>query len=393
MGIRKPIFLIDGGQSIQVVTDTLVKFINGAKRSLHIAIFDFRLGDPATVRRITGALKAKAAAGVDVKIAYDHRNAPKFGPGDDPAPHGTHVFLHGHFAGTSVKLQPVGWTEVHFEGIAGSKLMHNKYVIRDGHSVDAAVLMGSANFTDDAWTHQENNILILESAALSAFYETDFQELWAGGKVAGTGVNDFGKVTRDGLNLDVAFSPGEGRRIDHEIANLILDARESIHIASMVITSDAILQALSQVLRAGRVTVRGIFDGPEMHSSKSQMRSAVKIAEIDLLEKHFIAKHSTPYDTKHPEGLHDFMHNKTIVVDDALITGSHNFSHSAEHNAENALLIRDPALAKAYRDYIGKLVTKYSVEDLVTTRGRRSVKSTMSLTASGGKGGAKTRKA
>src|SRR5947207_1479279 len=141
MGIRKPIFLIDGGQSIQVVTDTLVKFINGAKRSLHIAIFDFRLGDPATVRRITGALNA-------------------------------------------------------------------------------------------------------ESAALSAFYETDFQELWAGGKVAGTGVNDFGKVTRDGLNLDVAFSPGEGRRIDHEIANLILDARESIHIASMVITSDAILQAL-----------------------------------------------------------------------------------------------------------------------------------------------------
>ena len=119
--------------------------INGAKRSLHIAIFDFRLGDPATVRRITGALKAKAAAGVDVKIAYDHRNAPKFGPGDDPAPHGTHVFLHGHFAGTSVKLQPVGWTEVHFEGIAGSKLMHNKYVIRDGHSVDAAVLMGSAS--------------------------------------------------------------------------------------------------------------------------------------------------------------------------------------------------------------------------------------------------------
>ena len=38
------------------------------------------------------------------------------------------------------------------------------------------------------------------------------------------------------------------------------------------------------------------------------------------------------------------MHNKTIVVDDVALTGSYNFSHAAQANAENMLAIANPDL-------------------------------------------------
>jgi phosphatidylserine/phosphatidylglycerophosphate/cardiolipin synthase-like enzyme len=363
MSVRNPLFLVEGEQNIDNVTGALTTFVRSAKLSVHIAIYDFRLSGSAATQ-VIGALEEQARAGVDVRIAYDHRNAPKFGPGDDPAPHGTHRFLTSAFKGSAVKLMPIEWSDVKTESIAGSKLMHSKYVIVDGHTKQAAVWMGSTNFTDDAWTNQDNNVLIIDSPELSAYYETDFNELWANAKIAGTGVNDFGTVTRGGLNADVAFSPGEGRRIDGEIANLILSAQDSVHIASMVITSNAILDALSQVLEAGRVAVKGIFDGPEMASSEAQMKrsgaSAAKVAQIEQLRGVLVAKKSKAFDPKNPDGLHNFMHNKVVVVDDKFLTGSHNFSLSAEQNAENAILFRDARLAEEYRGYVQRLVEKYS---------------------------------
>jgi phosphatidylserine/phosphatidylglycerophosphate/cardiolipin synthase-like enzyme len=368
MGYRDPLFLVDGAQQITTVSNALTEFIKSAKVSVHVAIYDFRLKDPKTAKQVVDALEEQAKAGVEVQIAYDHRNAPKFqiGSGDDPAPHGTHDFLSTKFKSDSgVKLQPIEWSNVESESIEGSKLMHSKYVIVDGHTAHAAVWMGSANFTDDAWTHQDNNVLILDSPTLSAYYETDFNELWASGKIGGTGVNDYGTVRGDRLDADIAFSPGEGPRIDAEIAQLISRAQHSVHIASMVITSNAILQALTQVVEAGRVRVMGIFDGPEMDSSERQMKKSIgaasvtKVTQIDHLRKILVAKKSQPFDPKNPTGLHNFMHDKVVVVDDALLTGSHNFSLSAQHNAENAILIRDGNLAEKYRAYIEQLVKKY----------------------------------
>jgi phosphatidylserine/phosphatidylglycerophosphate/cardiolipin synthase-like enzyme len=361
MGYEKPLFLSEGDQNLSVMADKLTELIESAKTSLHIAIYDFRLQDKTVADQVVGALKAKAKAGVEVQIAYDHRNAPKFGTGDDPAPHGTHDFLSKHFKATEVNLQPVGWAPAKAESIAGSKLMHSKYVIRDGHTPNAAVLMGSANFTDDAWTRQDNNVRVFESPQLAAYYETDFNELWASENIYNTGVNDYGTISRDGLNADIAFSPGEGKRIDAEIADLILNAHDSIHIASMVITSDTILNALSRVVEDGRVQVRGIFDGPEMSTSEKEMekspRSATKVKQIEQLRKVLVAKKSNPYSEG---GVHNFMHNKLVVADGVVLTGSHNFSLSAEHNAENAILIRDANLADQYRAYVELLIKKYS---------------------------------
>jgi phosphatidylserine/phosphatidylglycerophosphate/cardiolipin synthase-like enzyme len=53
------------------------------------------------------------------------------------------------------------------------------------------------------------------------------------------------------------------------------------------------------------------------------------------------------------------MHNKILVIDDTVITGSYNFSRSAQFNAENILFIESPALAEKYSHYIDHLIQKY----------------------------------
>ncbi len=53
------------------------------------------------------------------------------------------------------------------------------------------------------------------------------------------------------------------------------------------------------------------------------------------------------------------MHNKVMVLDNVVITGSYNFSRHAQRNAENLLLIQSSALAETYRNYIHGLMEKY----------------------------------
>jgi phosphatidylserine/phosphatidylglycerophosphate/cardiolipin synthase-like enzyme len=58
-------------------------------------------------------------------------------------------------------------------------------------------------------------------------------------------------------------------------------------------------------------------------------------------------------------GRHDFMHNKVLVIDDTVITGSYNFSRSAQFNAENILFIESAGVAAEYSGYIDHLLEKY----------------------------------
>ena len=53
------------------------------------------------------------------------------------------------------------------------------------------------------------------------------------------------------------------------------------------------------------------------------------------------------------------IHNKLAVVDDALITGSFNFSNNATQNAENVLQIESKVIADHYAAYIAALTQKY----------------------------------
>jgi phosphatidylserine/phosphatidylglycerophosphate/cardiolipin synthase-like enzyme len=257
--------------------------------------------------------------------------------------------------------------------------MHQKYILRDALTPQASILMGSANFTLDAWSVQENNILVIESAPdLAHMYANDFGEMWTSGKIGSTGVNDSGAFTFDiGTKVQVSFAPGRGTEVEGRIADTIAGASDRLLIASMVISSGKILRAISHNM----IDVQefaGLYDGGSMagvesawgrakakadattgsgrKSTRDSFSSAQKAAMWTQLKPNLAAKKSLKYSDKHP---HNFMHDKVAVADDMVITGSFNFSNNAMKNAENVLVIRSEELASQYASYIEALVHRY----------------------------------
>lgn len=349
-------FLAQGEQRAETVAGWLADFIRAARQSLDFAVYDFRLSAPL-LDTVQAALRERAAAGVAIRFAYDadKPETPNLLIGQDPAP-----------AGTGALIQSLGYP---WRRIGGMKLMHNKYVVRDSALPNAAVWTGSTNFTDDAWTRMENNILTFTSAALADAYARDFADLWARGHIEGTG--DFApepqRLTYQGESASVRalFSPGQGATIDEDVASMVATAERRVRVCSMLLNSGALLGALRDQLDDGRVPVSGIYDRTQMESVLRQWRDVPqnhwKIGALgDIVERALlVGKSSTPYS---PTGPHDFMHDKVLVVDDTVITGSYNFSRSAEFNAENILLIECPALADAYSAAIDHLMAKYGRE-------------------------------
>jgi phosphatidylserine/phosphatidylglycerophosphate/cardiolipin synthase-like enzyme len=158
----------------------------------------------------------------------------------------------------------------------------------------------------------------------------------------------------------VAFAPGEGPNIDHQIAGLIGRARRRLKVCSMLITSGTILGALNDVRHRGGVAeYGGVYDRTQMEGVFEQWRGQPaewKIAAFEQAAAGLAGKHSTPYA---PDSPHDFMHNKVLVADDTVVTGSYNLSHSATENAENVLMLHDRELADRYAAYIDELVVRY----------------------------------
>ncbi|MBA3943054.1 MAG: phosphatidylserine/phosphatidylglycerophosphate/cardiolipin synthase family protein [Herpetosiphonaceae bacterium] len=348
------LFLAQGEQQAVDVAKQLASFIDAAQDTLDIATYDFRLR-PELKTIISDALARRATAGVAIRIAYDADKpaAPNWEVGMDPAPGGSGSFV-----------QSLGYP---WRRIGGMKLMHNKYLVRDGDQPYAQVWTGSTNLTDDAWTLQENNVVQIASAQLAAYYRQDFEDLWTGGQIENTGDFNTQPVTlryaAAPAAVQVLFSPGRGPAIDYDVAQLVAGAQHRVRICSMLLNSGALLSALNDLLRIGRVSVSGVYDQTQMASVLQQWQDVPhnhwKISAVhDIVQAAgLIGKLSTPYSPTSP---HDFMHNKVLVVDDAVITGSYNFSHSAELNAENILLIQSPALADQYSRYIDHLMKKYN---------------------------------
>src|SRR5205814_2599437 len=183
----------------------LTAFIRAAKQTLDFAVYDMRFGDPLKAA-LSSALRERAAAGVQIRFCYDgdRPTAPNLAAGQDPAP-----------AGTSAFVQSLGYP---WRRIAGMKLMHSKFIVRDRRSV----WTGSTNMTDDAFTLMENNIVQIDSPTLAAYYTQDFQELWEKENFEQTGEIPTVPVplTFVGQTAEarVMFSPGYGLQIDAEIA-------------------------------------------------------------------------------------------------------------------------------------------------------------------------------
>jgi phosphatidylserine/phosphatidylglycerophosphate/cardiolipin synthase-like enzyme len=150
--------LTDGGQRAEDVARTVAEFVLGSRDSLDLALYDVRLPDAAG-ELVAGALREVAARGVGVRLLYNHDSSR---PAELHPPPATRPEI---LAELPIDARPV-------PGIPD--LMHHKYAVRD----DAAVLTGSANWTVDSWTRQENVLIAIDSEPVAGAYAANFAELW-----------------------------------------------------------------------------------------------------------------------------------------------------------------------------------------------------------------------
>lgn len=342
-------FLAQGEQSANAVMVRLIAFISSATRTLDFALYDMRLSEPLK-SPLVAALRERAQAGVQIRFCFDGDKPlqPNLAGGQDPTPPGTSAFVAS-----------LGYP---YRRIAGMKLMHSKFILRDGQSV----WTGSTNLTDDAFAKMENNIVAIDSAPLTASYAQDFEQMWEKENFENTGHIHTEPVpftfAGKSATARVMFSPGCGYEIDTEIARRVRTAQRRVRICSLLLNSGTLIGELGNLLNAGRVRVDGIYDRTQMADVYRQWQEVPsnhwKVPALhDIIARAgLFGKNSTPYS---PSGVHDFMHNKVLVIDDTVITGSYNFSRSAEFNAENILFLESAPLAETYSAYINHLIQKY----------------------------------
>jgi phosphatidylserine/phosphatidylglycerophosphate/cardiolipin synthase-like enzyme len=345
--------LTDGGQQPLEIAQLVGDFLAAAQRSLDIAIYDLKL-EGETERIVIGAIEAAAARGVAVRIAYnsDFRAPIPVPPPPESAPE--------DIEGLKVPTKPIA-------GIPD--LMHHKYVVRDG----ASVWTGSANWTDDSWSREENVIVVADSPELAHAFTLDFDQLWASGNVENTGQVEPRPVRVDGIEVRPWFCPGFGDALSHRIAKHLGRAKRRIRVCSPVITAAPVLATLAQVIADGKVDVSGAVDQTQIEEVRDQWGpTGVSSWKLPLLRQvigsgRFAGKRSTAWA---PDTVHDYMHAKVTVADDVVFVGSFNLSHSGEQNAENVLEIHDPALAERLAGFVDSVRARYPQASLESDGGR-----------------------
>src|SRR5262249_32509099 len=110
------------------VAGACADFLAAAQSSLHLAMYNFCLNDPLATPMVH-ALRNRVTAGVQVRIAYDAGKPHVSFQREcaDPAPPGTAQFVRRIADGMATKAITGG--DMHMP-----KLMHHKYIIRDGRT-------------------------------------------------------------------------------------------------------------------------------------------------------------------------------------------------------------------------------------------------------------------
>jgi phosphatidylserine/phosphatidylglycerophosphate/cardiolipin synthase-like enzyme len=326
--------LEDARQPPEAVAERLVAWLAEARRSLDLALYDVRLPGPVG-DAVADALRAAIGRGARVRIAYnDDHPGPDERPFEPPPPSTEPHLLER--LGAQLKGIP-GWRD----------LMHHKFAVRDG----TAVWTGSANWTLDSWTRQENVLATVAEGAVAGAYARVFAELWDHGAIDSSGSFDTAGPVRPW------FCPGRGPELSHRIAKRIGAARRRVRIASPLLTSGPILAAVNE----SEVDLAGVCDLTQVrqvfHQWDGNPASHWKIPLLRHALLRFTGKVTTPYA---PGSVHDFMHAKVTVADDTVFLGSFNLSRSGEMNAENVLEIADPALADRLAAWIDALRARYT---------------------------------
>lgn len=218
-------------------------------------------------------------------------------------------------------------------------IMHDKFVIVDG----LVVWTGSWNFTENDTYRNNNNLIGIASPEMVANYQTVFNAMFDerefGSESAARA--PYPRFAVDGVTVENYFSPDGG--VADYILSVLDGAQHSIYFAAFAFTRADFTQTLAEKAQAG-VDVKGVYETRQVDAGSDESYQALAAAGLPVLL----------------DGNRYTMHHKFFVVDGQIIvTGSYNFSASAEErNNENVLIIHDPTIAAQYLQEFQKVWQK-----------------------------------
>lgn len=208
-------------------------------------------------------------------------------------------------------------------------LMHDKFVIIDR----AEVWMGSMNFTTSGTYADNNHLLRLRSVQLAENYRVEFEEMFQDDFFGPDAVaaTPHPVLSIDGVRVENYFSPDDG--VARRVVELLRQAEKSIYFLAYSFTANDFGEILRQKARQG-LMVAGVMETDQVKSNQGTEFFPFHEANLPV----------------YLDGNPGQMHHKVFILDEQIvITGSYNFSASAERtNDENLVIIFDPRLAVQY---------------------------------------------
>ena len=304
------------------VDDTLIAYINKAKYTLDIAVYNFT----STASNVATAINSAYSRGVQVRWIYDAGQS-----------------------NTGLPLLNAGINTLGSPQTANYTIMHNKFMVVDANSAnpaDAIVWTGSSNWNAQQFNSDYNNFVIIQDAPLAQAYREEFNLMWGGTGIApNSATSKFGQYktdlghhnfTIDGYSVELYFSPSDGT--NSHLLTAINSANTDLYVGMYTFTYSNNSSAMITRHDNG-VYVASIIDNSSSGSSPySSLVSGLGASNVKVYTGS------------------NLYHNKFMIVDPSnkcsdpqVVTGSHNWSFSADtKNDENTLIIHSAEAANIY---------------------------------------------
>lgn len=302
---------------VSTTNDTLASYIMQAENTLDMAIYN--LNDTT----IEAAINQAYDNGVQIRYIAQGTNA--------------NIGIDSFNSGIPV---------IYREDDLGSG-MHNKFLIIDADDADKAIVItGSTNLTQGNLTSDFNNMIIFQEQSIARGFEVEFEEMWGSdgamfdednAKFGADKSNNTPKQYYAGESLvEVYFSPSDNTT--GAIISAIETTQYEMDFCLLAFTRDDIGEAVIAVQDGFSSFARGIIEQVGTQGSEYEI----------LLD--------AGVDVQSHQGVTGDLHHKYGIVDPnnddsdpTVITGSHNWSSSAENfNDENTVFVHDARIANLY---------------------------------------------
>ncbi len=310
------------------IDDTLIAYINRAKYSIDIAIYNW--GNTG-ISSISNAVNTAYANGKQVRVIYD-----------------------GSTTNAGITALNTAIPKLASPTSSSYGIMHNKFVIIDANSTDhndPIVITGSTNWTDNQINNDKNSIIVIQDKSLALAYQMEFQEMWGSNTATpNPTLSKFGPYKTNntphnfnigGKSVELYFSPSDN--VTSKLIETINTADKDFEVATMLCTRSDIANAIKNkylaLIANGDSCSAVILDdtasasGPyfTMHSALGQRLKIYNENSYIMHHKYLIVDASNP------------------TYDPLVWISTHNWSNSAENrNDENTLIIHDYMLANQY---------------------------------------------